>query len=128
MLKLPKYFHSKLGDWSLAWMDHQPGVRDDSSRVGSVVGSAWKRERLGRGPMEQCSFHLVPHLKNVQQMLTIKGDSYRAKSFSFGPTFWGMLSKCYYKPWVHFLGISCNTWNLPQEAEMMSRLVHTVND
>jgi len=39
-----------------------------------------------------------------------------------------MLSKCYYQPWVHFLGISCNTWNLPQEAELMSQLVHTVND
>jgi hypothetical protein len=23
-----------------------------------------------------------------------------------------MLSKCYYKLWVHFLGISCNTWKL----------------
>ncbi len=37
-----------------------------------------KGERLGRGAMEQCSFHLVPHFEECSTNVNCKGRDYRA--------------------------------------------------
>ncbi len=74
--------------------------------LGLLLGAPGKgreRERVGRGPMEQSSFHLVPHYEECSASVTIN---------------------CEFIFWEFHATLG----NLSQEAELMSQLVHTVND